>query len=390
MNAHCLASALLITTAGLWISERQRVAAQEQSTPATKSDSAPAEMAERITAIKKTYKERESRFMEELRAAKRDMPKQSDANQRFRNDATKLVKELITLLKDHGNDPAAFDGILLLVGPMAYPLDDSLVAIVNKHHLSDPKMGQLCAELGESRGGETWAEEILKAVVAAHPDAAVRGQATLSLGDYYRQAALWPHGVTVPDEQKDQWLAKARDFYTAVGKDFAELQSSDRQATLGEKAKWQLARLDNLPNLKVGKPAPAIVGEDLDGHSMKLDDFRGKVTVVVFWGSWCGPCMALVPHEQKLSKRLQDKPFVLVGVNCGDDRNTARDTVSKREMTWKQWWDRGGTRDAPIQIAYDVQHWPTIYVLDRAGVIRYIDPESEKLDDAVDTLLKEL
>src|SRR5258708_16010037 len=106
MNEPCLASACLITTAVVWVSERQRVAAQEQSVPAAKSDSAPDTLAERITAIKKAYKERDSKFMEELRAAKRDMPKVSDANQRFQNDAMKLVKELIALLKDHVNDPS--------------------------------------------------------------------------------------------------------------------------------------------------------------------------------------------------------------------------------------------------------------------------------------------
>ncbi len=53
-------------------------------------------------------------------------------------------------------------------------------------------------------------------------------------------------------------------------------------------------------NLVVGKPAPEIEGADMDGKPFKLSDYKGKVVVLVFWGTWCGPCMAQVPHEREL------------------------------------------------------------------------------------------
>jgi len=65
--------------------------------------------------------------------------------------------------------------------------------------------------------------------------------------------------------------------------------------------------------------APDIVSEDLDAKPLKLSARSGKVTLLVFWGSWCGPCMKLVPHEAALAKKYMGRPFQLYGVNGGDE-----------------------------------------------------------------------
>ncbi len=168
------------------------------------------------------------------------------------------------------------------------------------------------------------------------------------------------------------------------------MSSADGTFRLADKARAELARLTDLPNLKVGKVAPEIAGEDLDGKPLKLGDYRGKVIVVSFWATWCGPCMAMVPHERELCKRLEGRPFALLGVNSdeADDRDKARKTTREKQMTWPSWWD--GEIRGPIQTAYDVTHWPTVYVLDPRGVIRYIDVRGEALDRAVDSLLAEM
>jgi hypothetical protein len=97
----------------------------------------------------------------------------------------------------------------------------------------------------------------------------------------------------------------------------------------------------------------------------------------------------MYPHERSLVKRLADKPFVLLGVNSDDNRDEVKKISAKNELTWRSWWD-GGSTDGPIQTAYNVSHWPTIYVLDHKGVIRYIDVRDKKLDEAIDSLLEEL
>jgi len=96
----------------------------------------------------------------------------------------------------------------------------------------------------------------------------------------------------------------------------------------------------------------------------------------------------MYPHERSLVKRLKDKPFALLGVNS-DPKEHLKQVVKKENMTWRSWWD-GGSTEGPIATKWNVRGWPTIYVLDHKGVIRYKDVREKAMDDAVDALLAEL
>jgi hypothetical protein len=96
----------------------------------------------------------------------------------------------------------------------------------------------------------------------------------------------------------------------------------------------------------------------------------------------------LYPHERSLVKRLEGRPFVLLGVNS-DPKDRLRRAMKKENITWRSWWD-GGNTSGPIATAWNVKGWPTIYVLDHKGVIRHRDLRDKELDEAIDTLLKEL
>ena len=124
-----------------------------------------------------------------------------------------------------------------------------------------------------------------------------------------------------------------------------------RKKTLGQEAE---ARLDEMFNLAVGKPAPEIEGVDVDGKPLKLSDYQGKVVVLVFWGSWCGPCMAQVPHERELVERLKGEPFALLGVDCEADKDTARAVMARERMTWPNWYD-GAQGEGPIAKRYHIR-----------------------------------
>jgi hypothetical protein len=95
----------------------------------------------------------------------------------------------------------------------------------------------------------------------------------------------------------------------------------------------------------------------------------------------------MYPHERSLVKRLEGKPFALLGINSDPDRDKLKGHLQEEQITWRSWWDR--TTDGPIAKQWNVHGWPTIYVLDAKGVIRYKNVRGEAMDQAVDTLLKE-
>jgi hypothetical protein len=97
----------------------------------------------------------------------------------------------------------------------------------------------------------------------------------------------------------------------------------------------------------------------------------------------------MYPHERSLVKRLANQPFVLLGVNSDQDCDELKEVMKTEGITWRSWWDGGGTQ-GPIATQWNVQGWPTIYVLDHAGVIRYKGVRGDAMDEAVDTLLEKL
>jgi thiol-disulfide isomerase/thioredoxin len=141
-----------------------------------------------------------------------------------------------------------------------------------------------------------------------------------------------------------------------------------------------------LDNLVVGKTLPDIDTELLDGKKVKISDYRGKVVVLDIWATWCGPCKAMIPHERELTARLKAKPFEFISVSADDKKETLEKFLEKEEMPWTHWWDgRGGK----LTEQYQVRFFPTVYVLDKKGVIRYKHVRGEDMDHAVDALLNE-
>jgi peroxiredoxin len=154
--------------------------------------------------------------------------------------------------------------------------------------------------------------------------------------------------------------------------------------TLDEPARESLKKL---LTLTVGRIAPDIVGEDVDGKRIQLRDYRGKVVVLAFFGNWSGPSRAMYPHVRKLMERLSDKPFVFLGVNTDEDKRSLRRSIDSHEITWRCWWDRNP--EGPISSGWSIESFPTFFVLDRDGVIRSKNERAERLDWAVDRLLAE-
>jgi thiol-disulfide isomerase/thioredoxin len=135
-----------------------------------------------------------------------------------------------------------------------------------------------------------------------------------------------------------------------------------------------------------GKPMPKL---DLTGWvngQVKPEDMKGKVVVVDFYATWCGPCMAAIPHNNELLKDYKDKGLVIVGV-CTSDHGQ-----EKMEQTAK---DRGiaypTARDPQLtsQKAWQVHYYPTYAIVDRKGTVRVIGLQPKHVEEVVKKLLAE-
>ena len=96
----------------------------------------------------------------------------------------------------------------------------------------------------------------------------------------------------------------------------------------------------------------------------------------------------MYPHERSLVERLADEPFALIGVNSDSDREEIKKVMKTEGITWRSFWNGGGT-EGPISTRWNVSGWPTIYVIDPEGRIRFKNVRGEQMDKAVDQLLAE-
>src|SRR2546429_77081 len=98
----------------------------------------------------------------------------------------------------------------------------------------------------------------------------------------------------------------------------------------------------------------------------------------------------MFPHERSLVKRLEGKPFALVGVNSDTDKAKLKEQSEKAEITWRSFWNGPEGTGGPISRKWNIHGWPTLFVTDEKGVIRQKwlgSPENEVMDKSIDELL---
>lgn len=136
--------------------------------------------------------------------------------------------------------------------------------------------------------------------------------------------------------------------------------------------------------------APEFSFTSAEGEYISMDDLRGKVVLLDFWGTWCPPCRESVPSLRDLNKRYsKEKAFVMISVSVHDEEDKWRDFTTKNQMVWPQAFDR----DSKIQRAFLVNRFPTYILIDHEGIIRlrvsgYSFEREAALNDAIHKAIK--
>lgn len=147
--------------------------------------------------------------------------------------------------------------------------------------------------------------------------------------------------------------------------------------------------------LEAGAVAPDLAGTDLAGKEVKLSDYKGKIVVLDFWATWCGPCRASLPHTQDLAKHYKNKGVVVFAFCTSDNREKFAEFVKANREKYADIVfvcdpiERGSSNfnDRPAKKLYGVSGIPTQFVIAADGkissaLVGYSEGD-HRLDDAL-------
>lgn len=166
-------------------------------------------------------------------------------------------------------------------------------------------------------------------------------------------------------------------------------------STAAKRAILVLSLLMTAPGLAAGdnmdgQSAPDFVLKSLSGDNLRLSEYRGEVVMLNFWASWCGPCQQGMPLLDEMYERYHKVGFELLGVNIDRDPTRAADIVRALGVTFPVLFDER----KEVTRLYRVEDMPVTMLIDRSGVVRYVnhgfEPTSEaRYVEQIRTLLRE-
>ena len=136
----------------------------------------------------------------------------------------------------------------------------------------------------------------------------------------------------------------------------------------------------------VSQTIPEVSATTPVGVRETISQYRGSVVVLDVWAAWCAPCVAEIPSHRELVRKLGKRGLIFVSANADADPTVLRRFLLTHPMPWKHWLVGG---DRAFRRKLDVRSYPTLFVLDRRGIIRHKNIRGKRLEAAVEKLLKE-
>ncbi|HVA46845.1 MAG TPA: TlpA disulfide reductase family protein [Pirellulales bacterium] len=356
----------------------------------------------------KTHKERTDSFLARLTDAEFLACIRDDQRRQPQN---MMAAEFLALAEREPDPRVAVPALCHALGNSSDPespawqVQERALELALRRHIEDRELDQALVKVHWVVPAAK-AEALLRAALDKSPHREVRAAACYYLACYlYERSKLadrirsteteddatwrrfWllvtiPYMKSMTSEPPERYVGEAQQLLKRLTAEFADVSYPEYQLAAGSRirltsapspdktyAKAAEGMLFAIEHLQVGCQAPEIEGKDAGGVVFRLSDYRGKVVCLTFSANWCGACVAAYPAERESVEKWRNEPFVLLSVSGDEKVDTLREAVRRGEITWHCWWDGG--RDGAICTRWHVDAWPTIYLLDAKGVIRY-------------------